>query len=121
MSGIRKFECPFCHEELSRLGRSCPHCKAGDSGLTEDQVIALRNGVKRYTRIAAIILILAGVSFVIGIAGIFIHMIMAILGFVLWAISLVIVLILLVRGRYFSLILASWGRKNEQVEAPDQN
>jgi hypothetical protein len=121
MAGITKFRCPFCHKELSRLGRSCPHCKAGDGGLTEDHVIALSKVIKRSKRVAALALILSGACFIIGIAGVYIHMIVAISGFVLWAISLVIILIFLVRGRYLSLILAAWSSKNEQVEAPDQN
>jgi len=116
-----RFRCPFCHGEISTKDFSCPHCKAGQDGLTDGQVIALSNGAKRYIRIAAIILIIGGASFAIGIAGIFVHMIMAIVGFVLWAISLVIVFLLLIRARYLKVILLVWGKRDTQAEAIDNS
>jgi len=71
--------------------------------------------------IASIILIIGGASFTIGIAGIFVHMIMAIIGFVLWAISLVIVFRLVHRARYLNVISAVWGKRDAQAEAMDNS
>jgi len=106
---------------MSGKDLGCPHCKAGQDGLTAGQAIALQNGVERYTRITAIILIIGGASFAIGIAGIFVHMIMAIIGFVLWAISLYIVLLLISRAKYLNVILAAWGKRDTQAEAIDNS
>ena len=117
----RRFRCPFCHDEISGEDFSCRHCKAGQDGLTEDQVIALSNGAKRYTRIAAIILVIGGASFAIGIAGIFVHLIMVIVGFVLLAISLVIAALLSYRARYLNVILAVWGKRDTQAKAMDNS
>jgi len=116
-----RFRCPFCHGEISTKDFSCPHCKAGQDGLTEGQVIALSDGAKRYIHIAAIILIIGGASFTIGIAGIFVHMIMVIVGFVPWAISLVIAFLLLSRARYLKVISAVWGKRDAQAEAMDNS
>jgi len=123
MPRSRKFKCPFCRGliEISGEDYSCPHCKAGESGLTEGQVIELRKGMKRSTRVGAVILLISGASFIIGIAGVFVNVIMGILGFVFWAISLGIVLLLMSRGRYLSIILALWGKEYDQGKALDQN
>ena len=123
MPRIRKFKCPFCRGliEISGKDLSCPHCKAGQDGLTEDQAIALHKRQERFTHIAAIILIIGGASFTIGIAGIFVHMIMVIVGFVPWAISLFIVFRLVYRAKYLNVILAVWDKRDAQAEAMDNS
>ena len=116
-----RFRCPFCHGEISTKDFSCPHCKAGQDGLTADQAIALHKRQARFSHIAAIILIIGGASFTIGIAGIFVHMIMVIVGFAPWAISLVIFLLLISRAKYLNVILAVWGKERYTSEAMDNS
>lgn len=113
MARRAKLKCPFCNGEITGQDWSCPHCKAGEGGLTESQEMALRNGAARYTRTASIIVLIGGVSFVIGIAGVFINIIMTILGFVLWAICLVMVLRLIFKARYLNVLASAWGREDD--------
>ena len=112
-----KLRCPFCNGEITGRDWSYPHCKIGEGGLTESQEMVLKNGAARYIRIASIIVLIGGVSFIIGIAGVFINMIMAIIGFVLWAICLVIVVLLVSRARYINMLASAWGRKDDPAKA----
>jgi hypothetical protein len=110
---VINMKCPFCDKQIGDEDSRCPHCGAGQDGLTEEQITVLKGKIHdNYLNTLTIVVFIGGLSLAIGCIGIYIGMIgPAVVGFVLLVITLVIGSIFLGKARDSDRVLARWEEK----------